>query len=51
MKDRSGGGYTGRGIDPLVDQSTLKDQYAPEMQGLRPGMRERGETDGGRERR
>lgn len=34
MKDRSGLGSAGRGIDPLVDQSASKDQYAPEMQGL-----------------
>lgn len=34
MKDRSGVGTGSRGIDPLVDQSAPKDQYAPEMQGL-----------------
>jgi len=30
----------GRGIDPLVDQSAPKDQYASEMQGLPPRTRE-----------
>lgn len=35
MKDRSGVGTGGRGIDPLLDQSAPKDQYAPaKMQGL-----------------
>lgn len=38
-------GSAGRGIDPLVDQSASKDQYAPEMQGLllRTGEERRGE--------
>lgn len=38
-------GSVGRGIDPLVDQSASKDQYAPEMQGLllRTGEERRGE--------
>lgn len=30
----------GRGIDPLVDQSAPKDQYASEMQGLPSRTRE-----------
>lgn len=41
-------GTGGRGIDPLVDQSAPKDQYASEMQGLRE--REKEDTDRERER-
>lgn len=40
MKDRSGVGTGSRGIDPLVDQSAPKDQYASEMQGLPSRTRE-----------
>ena len=40
MKDRPGVSMGGRGIDPLVDQSAPKDQYASEMQGLPSRTRE-----------